>query len=182
MIFTCYNKGFSLTNWITKKMNPDASIADTGGKMEAYYDEKLKRWIFPDDDPDEVAKPLAPPPIIPAKKNTEGNDDMQTPSKAANNDPLASLMAPPSRTPNSLGTKGGSDPIANLMAPPRGGLARSHYSEPRVKSSRGANLNLPASARKASDSSNENSSKPAAPHFVIFQPPPATSKTEEKED
>ena len=160
-------------------MNPDASIADTGGKMEAYYDEKLKRWIFPGDDPDEVAKPLAPPPTIPAKKNIEGNNDMQTPSKAVNNDPLASLMAPPSRTPNSFGTNGGGDPIANLMAPPRGGLPRSHYSEPRVRSSRGANMQIPSSARKPSDSSNENSTKPAAPHFVIFQPPP---KTEEKED
>lgn len=172
-------------------MNPDAAIADPGEKMEAYYDKERKRWIFPGDDPDEVAKPLAPPPIIPAKKETEEKDEsMQTPSKEVANDPLASLMAPPSRTPSAgigKGGGGGGDPIANLMAPPRGlGMPRSsHYSEPRVRSStsRAANMNVPASARKASGGSDEKNAKPAAPHFVIFQAPPTTPSTnEEKEE
>ena len=164
-------------------MNPDAKIADTGEKMEAYYDKDLKRWIFPGDDPAEVAKPLAPPPIIPAKKTTEENGvGMQTPSKPnVNNDPLSFLMAPPSRTPGSAIEKGG-DPIANLMAPPRGGLPRSsHYSEPRVRStsSRVASMNIPASARKPPGASD---GKKSAPSYVIFQPPPTPLGTEEKEE
>ena len=85
-------------------MNPDASIADPGLKMEAYYDEKAKRWIFPGEDPAEVAKPLAPPPTMPAAKKTA-----ETPVKADANDPLAALMSPPvQRTPN-RGIGGGGD-------------------------------------------------------------------------
>ena len=61
--------------------------------MQAYYDEKLKRWIFPGDDPAEVAKPLAPPPIIPKSSDTTTLIPV-TPTRS-NNDPLAALMAPP---------------------------------------------------------------------------------------
>ena len=57
--------------------------------MQAYYDEKLKRWIFPDTDLDEVIKPLAPPPTALAAASP-------APAPApASNDPLAALMAPP---------------------------------------------------------------------------------------
>lgn len=63
--------------------------------MEAYYDKELKRWIFPGDDPAEVAKPLAPPPITPVTK--ENNAPVSTP-KPTSNDPLAAMMAPPSRS------------------------------------------------------------------------------------
>jgi hypothetical protein len=155
-------------------MNPDANIANPGKKMEAYYDEKLKRWIFPGDDPAEVAKPLAPPPKMSAMKNKAPTDDSTTPAK---DDPLGSLMAPPGRTP-SRGIGAGGDPLSALMAPPR---ARSHFSEPRVKAaSRAASLNIPASARKPAT---EPGSKPAAPHFVIFQPvatPASETSTEKK--
>ena len=74
--------------------DPDskAVVCDPGLAMEAYYDEKLKRWIFPGDDPAEVAKPLAPPPTIP--KTTDG-PSTPAPSVASSNDPLATLMAPP---------------------------------------------------------------------------------------
>ena len=61
--------------------------------MQAYYDEKLKRWIFPGDDPAEVAKPIAPPPIIP--KTTDGAPSTPAPTAPSSNDPLAALMAPP---------------------------------------------------------------------------------------
>lgn len=157
-------------------MNPEAKIADPGMKMEAYYDEKLKRWIFPGDDPAEVAKPLAPPPTMPVKKNPEDTPaGTQTPAK---NDPLAALMAPAARTPiRSVGQ--GGDPLGDLMAPPR--VPRSHLSEPRVKAgaSRAANMNLPASAKKVVV---DNASKPPAPHFVIFKPAPTPANDEQKTD
>lgn len=70
-----------------------ATVADVGEEMQAYYDEKLKRWIFPGDDPAEVAKPLAPPPIIPKSSDTTTLIPV-TPARS-NNDPLAALMAPP---------------------------------------------------------------------------------------
>ena len=36
---------------ITKWLNPEAKIAKgIGGSMDAYYDEKLKRWVFPGED------------------------------------------------------------------------------------------------------------------------------------
>ncbi len=82
-----------MRTWVTKKLNPDATEADLGGKLEAYYDKKLGRWIFPGDDPNEVAKPLAPPPVKPANVVKEEKKEEITKS-----DPLAALMAPPSRT------------------------------------------------------------------------------------
>ena len=76
----------------------ESKVADMGGEMEAYYDKKLKRWIFPGDDPAEVAKPLAPPPIIPKNPENSGMPPT-TPASAAPLDPLAAMMAPPgSRT------------------------------------------------------------------------------------
>ena len=63
--------------------------------MEAYYDKELKRWIFPGDDPAEVAKPLAPPPTTPVMKDTK---TYATTPESTLNDPLAAMMAPPSRS------------------------------------------------------------------------------------
>jgi hypothetical protein len=89
---------------MTKRLNPDATTADLGGGMEAYYDEKLKRWIFPGDDPAEVAKPLAPPPTMTPKKEVVEEEKNNAPL-----DPLAAMMAPPPRsvhrsTPRPAGT------------------------------------------------------------------------------
>ena len=86
-----------------------------------------------------VAKPLPPLPIISTAKNEPDTQNAKTPSQA---DPLESLMAPPSRTPVHGTGQGG---LADLMAPPR--VARSHFSEPRVKTaSRLSNANVPSSA------------------------------------
>jgi hypothetical protein len=140
---------WSIGNWLTKKLNPEATQADIGGEMEAYYDEKLKRWIFPGDDPTEIAKPLAPPPTTPVVKDTVASAPMP-----ATNDPLASLMAPPTRSsPNVQGysmrhatsTVGSRTPIA---VPPR--IPRSTHSM---------------------------STKVEPPQFVIFEP----KKEKEKE-
>jgi len=58
-----------------KLLDPDeelkAKISDGGEKMEAYYDEKLKRWIFPEEDLSEAAAP----PDVPMK---EESPDTQT--------------------------------------------------------------------------------------------------------
>jgi hypothetical protein len=92
------------TGWFSKLLGrgdteSKATVADVGEEMQAYYDEKLKRWIFPGDDPTEVAKPLAPPPIIPTSSADSTATLIPTtpaPSSSGNNDdPLAALMAPP---------------------------------------------------------------------------------------
>ena len=77
----------------SRRADPEdkSKVADMGEEMDAYYDEKLKRWIFPGDDPAEVAKPLAPPPIMP----TNSEKPPATPAPAAPLDPLAAMMAPP---------------------------------------------------------------------------------------
>jgi Sec23-binding domain of Sec16 len=85
-----------LKTWMTKKMNPDATQADIGEAMAARYDEKLKRWIFPGDDPNEVIPSLAPPPKIPLGTPTPAPAPVN-----ASNDPLAAMLAPPQRGPRS---------------------------------------------------------------------------------
>ena len=152
--------------------------------MEAYYDKEKKRWIFPGEDPNEVAKPLAPPPIMSVKKKEE-DSGKETAAKESN-DPLSSLMAPPSRTPNrSIGSSG--DPLKDLMAPPQGlrgarTAGGGHYSEPRMRSnaSRTASMNIPASAKKPVSGS--AGSKPATPHFVIFQQPASSATQNSNEE
>lgn len=115
------------TGWLSKLLGrgedkEKATVADVGEEMQAYYDKKLKRWIFPGDDPAEVAKPLGPPPILPKKTSeapaTPASDDLA----GASNDPIAALMAPPSsrsRIPSSFKKKG--PPIATPM-PAAGGF------------------------------------------------------------
>ena len=103
---------------MTKWLNPDATQADLGEGMQAYYDEKRKVWVFPGEDPDEVAKPIGPPPITPMAA---------TPTPAplpAAIDPLAAMMAPPKRQPASFQAKSksvGSTPtrpaIPGMMIP-----------------------------------------------------------------
>ena len=180
-------KGWSVGRWITKKLNPDANIADTGMDMEAYYDEKLKRWIFPGDDPDTMgSSALPPPPIMSAKNTDDGNQNIaQTQSSNDDNDPLAAFMAPSrgrvpiTKTPSRGVGDGGGNALNDLMAPPRS----SHFSEPRVKSgaSRVASMNVPSSARRVG-SSDAGSNMPPAPHFVIFKPTANTSAEQTNEE
>jgi Sec23-binding domain of Sec16 len=99
-----------LRTWMTKKMNPDATQADIGEAMAARFDEKLGRWIFPGDDPNEVIPSLAPPPKIPL-----GTPAPAPAPAAASNDPLAAMMAPPQRGPRS-GSR--TNPAMQGMRPP----------------------------------------------------------------
>jgi hypothetical protein len=100
-------------------MNPDATTADMGGEMQAYYDDKNKVWVFPGEDPAEKAKPIGPPPMVSTPMENSAPQTAPPPS----NDPLAAMMAPPRRgprptqmTPNRPGFGGGSPMPA---APPQ---------------------------------------------------------------
>lgn len=85
--------GLGIGDWVTKKLNPDATKADLGRGMQAYFDEK-KGWIFPGEDPVEELKSIAPPPTILNAALTE--------KKAYLNDPLSIMMAPPNHIPAAL--------------------------------------------------------------------------------
>jgi COPII coat assembly protein SEC16 len=82
---------FNLKNRLVKLFNPDATLVDDlGEKMQAYYDTDKKVWVFPGQDPAEVARPVAPPPTAPLPS-------APTPEAPASLDPLAAMMAPPPR-------------------------------------------------------------------------------------
>jgi hypothetical protein len=88
---------------VSKWFNPDATTADLGDRMEAYYDDKLKVWVFPGDDPAEIAKPIGPPPTtIVATPPSSGKDLDDKGASRENVDPLAAMMAPPQRGPAAL--------------------------------------------------------------------------------
>lgn len=129
--------------------------------MEAYFDKKLGIWVFPGDDPAEIAKPLAPPPITPIVKD---NSAAPT-SEAKSDDPLASLIAPPNAR---SAPKKAADPLSSLMAPPSRSTPSNLKGPPRIP--RSYNPSTPSSAAKATMG--------APPQFVIFTP---TAKSEEKE-
>jgi hypothetical protein len=75
--------------------------------MDAYYDDKLKRWVFPGDDLEELAKPLGPPPTAPMATPRSVSDDKSS-GKSEAIDPLAAMMAPPQRGPSALSRARGS--------------------------------------------------------------------------
>ena len=137
--------------------NPDATVVnlepDDGKPV---YDEKLKRWIFPGDDPAELAKPLPPPPKIPLmmKKQESKQDD-------ANNtlNPLDSLMLPPPRR-------------VNPSKPP---TARSRYPDAM------ASIGAVSSSNTLSKSKPPTGIKPptAPPKFTVFKPSMNSAKDKE---
>jgi hypothetical protein len=138
----------SIRKGIIKWIMPNAVDAteNTGSKLEAYFDKQLNRWVFPGEDPQAVA-PLPPPPTSiggggssagpsggaspafpPASTGTSsGNNSGSSSSGAAPpHDPLAALMAPPSRAlpgiayngNNGSEDGGGSDSLSMMMRPP----------------------------------------------------------------
>jgi len=151
--------------WLSRLLGRDseskAKVADVGEEMQAYYDEKLKRWIFPGDDPTEVAKPLAPPPIMSSPKPNAPPEKASEQEK--NNDPLAALMAPPSRAPSAK-----KDPSSS---------SRMQYMNP-VASTGNVPFN-PSFPKSSSINGTGNAavSTQAPPKFSVFQPKPAKSDT-----
>lgn len=126
--------------------------ADVGNKMEAYYDKKEKRWVFPDETPEDKAAVLPSAPPTAAQLNQSASPTgpraaspapAPTPGMDAN-DPLAALMAPPkssvqsARRHTSVGVHpaGGGPPSGgmnwgNMTPPMSGGLsARSPFPPP----------------------------------------------------
>lgn len=108
----------------------------------------MKRWIFPGDDPAEVAKPLAPPPIM---KSSDKAPSTPAPAPAASNDPLAALMAPPSRATSA---RKGLPPTMSRYADPLASMGNMSMSTPGATMKRDAAHAAPT------------------PKFAVFQPIP----------
>jgi len=102
---------------VTKWLNPDATQADLGEGMQAYYDEDKKVWVFPGEDPADVAKPIGPPPTTPMADLSAAP---APPPAPASNDPLAAMMAPPQRAPRSRVKKASPSSMPALLGTPMG--------------------------------------------------------------
>lgn len=109
--------------------------------MEAYFDEKKKRWIFPGESADDAAAaaPSAPPTAAelsraasPPAPTLGSAPPPATPGLDAN-DPLAALMAPPKSSVSSVRRHAGvAGQGGGLSGPPTGGLAWGDGGPPRV--------------------------------------------------
>jgi Sec23-binding domain of Sec16/WW domain len=86
---------FGIKESVTKWLNPNAKRADLGDEMKAYHDAVRGVWVFPGENPDEVAKPIGAPP-------TASTPIATAPAPAPSDDPLAAMMAPPQRNPSAL--------------------------------------------------------------------------------
>lgn len=142
---------FGIKEKVTKWLNPDATTADLGdGLGEAYYDDKIKRWVFPGDNLEELAKPLAPPPmVLPTTPQAEDRNSGTGEVK----DPLAAMMAPPQRGPSALSRSRGAAPSIRpspasmpILFPP--------------------GMSMPGGA---------DSATAPMPSFSVFTPPPAAA-------
>ena len=121
------------SGWIAKKMNPDAHVGDVGEAMEAYYDEKLKTWVFPGEDPVEAAAPPPPPPTSFGGGGMGGDGGRGGMGGGMGGGP------PSGGAPSPQGGVGAVDPLAAMMAPPPRntsgrmapqGSVRSRYADP----------------------------------------------------
>lgn len=147
---------FGIRDRITKLLNPDATTADLGEGMQAYYDEKRKVWVFPGENPDEVAKPIGAPPTMTPKKE-------EAPKPAApSNDPLAAMMAPP---PRSVGR-----PAGGARLTPGAGLPGAGFP---------GMMMMPPGARTPSTPATPGGSGP--PKFMVFTPKGDDTKEKKEE-
>lgn len=149
--------GSSLRHRLFKLFNPgsDAYVVDLPQNEEkAYYDEKRKVWVFPGDNPDELVKPIAPPPTMAATTPAK-----PAPEPSAPTDPLAAMMAPPPRR------AGGP---SSMNRPALGGTPRGY---PGSMSGLGG---PPGSAAPAAGG--------PPPQFAVFQPKPKPKEEQEPDD
>ncbi len=94
----CKEGGWSFRKKLVKWINPDATeVSLPENEEKPYYDENRKVWVFPGDNPDDLVKPIAPPPTMAA---TRPSDPLPVPEAPL--DPLAAMMAPPPRVPSSI--------------------------------------------------------------------------------
>jgi hypothetical protein len=146
--------GLGIRGKMIKWLNPDAhEVKLEESEDKAYYDEKRKVWVFPGDNPDELAKPIGAPPTIPAAGPSTPGPTVAEESKATPNDPLAAMMAPPKRAPSSFKRSG----VPGGNSTPRG--------YPGMSNSVGMASPLAATP----------------PQFAVFKPKPST-KEEHKSD
>jgi hypothetical protein len=152
---------FGIKDKVTKWLNPDATTADLGEGMDAYYDEKLKRWVFPGDNLEELAKPLGPPPTAPMTTPQSVSDDQNS------------------------GTVEAIDPLAAMMAPPQRGPSRSRGSAASIRPSPASMPILfpPGMAMPTPGASADSTAAPAVTKFSVFTPPtaPAVPSDDAKE-
>lgn len=94
-------------------MNPDATQADLGEGMQAYYDKEKKVWVFPGEDPAEVAAPLPPPPKTPSEAAPAPKEPQTNNNESVS--PLAAMMAPPKRNPSAARARAGVRPSPSSM-------------------------------------------------------------------
>lgn len=95
-------------------MNPGKE-ADLGDTMQAYYDTDKKVWVFPGEDPAELAAPIGPPPTTPMAAMSSA---ISAAPAAGPSDPLAAMMAPPRRDPRTSSGMRPSPASMPLMFPP----------------------------------------------------------------
>ena len=147
--------GLGIKDKMTKWLNPDATTADLGEGMKAYYDEKRKVWVFPGEDPDEKAKPIGPPPTV----MTASEKPEESPK--VSKDPLAAMMAPPQRASSFRRS-------SSILSQTERGSPASRY--PGM---------LPPGAVKPPGSMPSLSAGGPPPQFAVFKPAPIAK--EEKE-
>ena len=135
---------FGIRDYFLSRLHPDASLADVGEKMEAYYDEKLKRWVFPGEDPTDIPASAGPPPTTPMAPQQEPAEP------AAPKDPLSMMMAPPPAR-RLGGRKAHSTSATSGMSSP-----------PSFK---------PGGGPPSSSDGAASSKPPATPQFAVFKPP-----------
>ncbi len=145
---------------MTKWLNPDATTADLGEGMQAYYDEKRKVWVFPGEDPDEKAKPVGPPPtFVSPQDKAPSSEEPATPA-----DPLAAMMAPPKRSASFRR----SSSISSV-----GSMSTTGRYPP--------GMMLPPGASRRGSGPPELSAAGPPPQFTVFKPAPTTTKEEEND-
>eukprot|EP00934_Nitzschia_sp_Nitz4_P008522 Nitzschia sp. Nitz4//scaffold34_size148208//91553//101858//NITZ4_002988-RA/size148208-snap-gene-0.209-mRNA-1//1//CDS//3329548819//8512//frame0 len=144
--------GWSLRQRLVKWINPDATeVVLPDNEEKPYYDEKRKVWVFPGDNPDELVKPVAPPPTA-MQKSTEP----AAPEPETSNDPLAAMMAPPRRGPSTLQRPGRASATPRTPGTPAG-------------------MPMPNKAGAASPMPGG-----APPKFAVFQPVPKPTQEQQE--
>jgi len=156
-----------MKSWLIKKLNPNAKECYLPESEEQpYFDKELKRWVFPGDDPVELAKPMAPPPTVIKKEEVK---------KEEPKDAVSSMMAPPpSRISAMKKPMGGGPPGGGMMPPMMGGMMMPPGAAPPgmmspIRGATGGAAGIPKIAT-------------FTPKPVIFTPKATTETPSEKQD
>ena len=148
----------NIKSWFIHKLHPNATEADVGDAMQAYYCKEQKRWIFPNEDADDAnaaLRNLGPPPTKTSSMNKKNADTSSSPTDISSTPvPSSSLTNHPLN--ETTQGKEQVDALTALMAPP---------SMPRTRSTKSNN-----NGNKRMN----NNTGGTAPKFAVFAPPPVT--------